>query len=50
MTSRISEQINHLRTPLAQHHYSYYVLATPSIPDAAYDLLLRTISELDTNQ
>ena len=31
-----------------QHNYSYYVLDTPSIPDAEYDRLLRTLSELET--
>ena len=48
MVSSISEQINHLRTTLEQHNYSYYVLDTPSIPDVEYDRLLRTLSELET--
>lgn len=48
MSSSISEQINHLRTLLEQHNYNYYVLDTPSIPDAEYDRLLRELSELET--
>nr|AKZ66524.1 LigA [Francisella tularensis subsp. novicida] len=48
MTPSISEQINHLRTTLEQHNYNYYVLDTPSIPDAEYDRLLRELSALET--
>ena len=48
MSSSISEQINHLRTLLDQHNYNYYVLDTPSIPDAEYDRLLRELSALET--
>jgi DNA ligase (NAD+) len=48
MSSSISEQINHLRTLLEQHNYNYYVLDTPSIPDAEYDRLLRELSALET--
>jgi len=48
MSSSISEQINHFRTLLEQHNYNYYVLDTPSIPDAEYDRLLRELSALET--
>ena len=48
MSSSISEQINHLRTLLEQHNYNYYVLDTPSIPDAEYDRLLRELSARET--
>jgi len=48
MSSSISEQINHLRTLLEQYNYNYYVLDTPSIPDAEYDRLLRELSALET--
>lgn len=47
MSSSISEQINHLRSTLEQHNYNYYVLDTPSIPDAEYDRLLRELSALE---
>lgn len=48
MASSISEQINHLRSTLEQHSYNYYVLDTPSIPDAEYDRLLQQLSALET--
>ncbi|WP_372762905.1 NAD-dependent DNA ligase LigA [Pseudoalteromonas sp.] len=48
MASSISEQINYLRSTLEQHNYNYYVLDTPSIPDAEYDRLLRELSALET--
>jgi DNA ligase (NAD+) len=48
MSSSIHEQVNYLRTTLEQHNYNYYVLDTPSIPDAEYDRLLRELSALET--
>lgn len=47
MSSPILEQINQLRSVLETHNHNYYVLDTPSIPDAEYDRLLRQLGELE---
>ncbi|MGO2291909.1 MAG: NAD-dependent DNA ligase LigA [Pseudoalteromonas sp.] len=47
MSSPILEQVNQLRSVLETHNHNYYVLDTPSIPDAEYDRLLRQLSELE---
>ncbi|MGO3644286.1 MAG: NAD-dependent DNA ligase LigA, partial [Pseudoalteromonas sp.] len=47
MSSPILEQVNKLRSVLETHNHNYYVLDTPSIPDAEYDRLLRQLSELE---
>lgn len=47
MSSPILEQVNQLRSVLETHNYNYYVLDTPSIPDAEYDRLLRQLNELE---
>ena len=36
-----------LRAELAQHNYSYYVLDAPTVSDAAYDVLMRELRELE---
>lgn len=42
-----AKQLQQLRAQLEQHNYSYYVLDTPSIPDAEYDRLMRQLIELE---
>lgn len=41
------QQINQLRAQLNQHNHAYYVLDTPSIPDADYDALFRQLQQLE---
>ena len=36
-------RIRDLRTEIEQHDYRYYVLDTPSVPDAEYDRLMRQL-------
>ena len=36
-----------LRAELAQHNYRYYVLDAPTVSDAAYDVLMRELRELE---
>ena len=36
-----------LRSELARHNHAYYVLDTPTIPDAEYDKLFRELQELE---
>ena len=36
-----------LRAELAQHNYSYYVLDAPTVSDAAYDVLMRELRDLE---
>ncbi|MBU1776575.1 MAG: hypothetical protein KJ899_08030, partial [Gammaproteobacteria bacterium] len=38
-----AERITRLRAELEQHSYNYYVLDTPTIPDAEYDKLFREL-------
>ena len=42
------QQINQLRAQLNQHNHAYYVLDTPSIPDADYDALFMQLQQLET--
>lgn len=46
-SSDIAQQIDQLRRTLEQHNYQYYVLDTPSIPDAEYDRLMRELVALE---
>ncbi len=41
------QQINQLRAQLNQHNHAYYVLDTPSIPDADYDALFMQLQQLE---
>ena len=45
----ISEQARQLRQEIAEHNYRYYVLDQPSIPDAEYDRLFKTLQNLETD-
>jgi len=40
-------RIRELRTEIEQHDYRYYVLDTPSVPDAEYDRLMRQLQSLE---
>ncbi len=46
MTTR-AKKIEHLRSQIRKHDYSYYVLDDPSIPDAEYDRLMRELISLE---
>jgi len=49
MNQQAAEQrIGELRTEIEQHDYRYYVLDTPSVPDAEYDRLMRELQSLET--
>jgi len=43
-----AQHIAQLRAELERHNYAYYVLDTPSIPDAEYDKLFRELQALET--
>lgn len=48
MTSnKITKEINDLRTQLDEHNYRYYILETPTVSDAQYDLLFKRLVELE---
>lgn len=40
-------RIRELRTEIEQHDYRYFVLDTPSVPDAEYDRLMRQLQSLE---
>ena len=44
----VTERVLHLREQLESHNYRYYVLDTPSIPDAEYDKLFRELQQLES--
>ena len=48
-TPSIEKRINVLREAINQHNYLYYVLDSPSVSDAEYDLLMRELTDLETN-
>lgn len=41
------KRVTQLRAELEEHNYRYYVLDTPTIPDAEYDRLLRELQTLE---
>ncbi len=43
----IRSRIEALRREIEQHNYNYYVLDTPTIPDAEYDRLFRELQALE---
>lgn len=43
----IEHRIRRLRVELREHNYRYYILDAPVIPDAAYDVLLRELDQLE---
>jgi len=47
-TKPVSEQVQQLREEIETNNYKYYVLDAPSIPDAAYDRLMRELIDLES--
>lgn len=47
MATSVQNKIKKLRDEIQQHNYSYYVLDEPTIPDAEYDKLLRSLQKLE---
>lgn len=45
--TNLIQQLKKLRAEIDEHNYRYYVLDTPSIPDAEYDRLLRELQTLE---
>ena len=45
----IRQRAERLRDEIREHDYRYYVLAEPTIGDAAYDALLRELQDLERN-
>lgn len=43
----IQKRIETLRAELRQHNYKYYVLAQPDITDFEYDMMLKSLQELE---
>lgn len=47
LTAAVREQVARLRAEIEGHDYRYYVLDQPSIPDSAYDALMRDLVGLE---
>ncbi len=45
--AKIKKRIDQLRTTINHHNYRYYVLDSPEISDAEYDLLIRELKQLE---
>ena len=43
----IEERLQALRTAIASHNFHYYIQDAPIIPDAEYDIILRTLQQLE---
>lgn len=41
------ERIHHLREEIRHHEYQYYVMDSPEVSDAAYDILMRELIRLE---
>jgi DNA ligase (NAD+) len=48
MPKTAQQQIEQLRDEIRRHEHLYYVLDSPEISDAEYDLLVRTLQELES--
>jgi len=48
MAKSVQEEMDSLRAELREHNYRYYVLDDPTVPDAAYDRMLRRLQELES--
>src|SRR5690554_3963969 len=46
-TDSIVQQLQQLREQILYHDYQYYVLDTPSVPDAEYDRLFSRLKQLE---
>lgn len=49
MTSNIEQEIKQLKDELNQHNYNYYVLDKPTISDLEFDLKLKELEKLETD-
>src|SRR3990167_4357238 len=47
LPERIRKQAEKLRSEINDHNYRYYVLASPTIPDAVYDELFQELKTLE---
>jgi DNA ligase (NAD+) len=47
ITPKIRQRVERLRDEIREHDYRYYVLAEPTIADAAYDALLRELQDFE---
>ena len=45
--AQIKERIDQLRAAINHHNYRYYVLDSPEISDAEYDLLMQELKQLE---
>jgi DNA ligase (NAD+) len=48
MTITVAQKINKLRDELRMHNYNYYVLDNPTISDYEFDLKLKELEQLET--
>ncbi len=46
---KIKQTLDALKAQINEHNYRYYVLDTPTIPDAEYDRLFRQLQDLEKN-
>jgi DNA ligase (NAD+) len=46
--AEVEQRVHDLRKQLNQHSHNYYVLDTPTIPDAEYDRLFRELQDLES--
>ena len=46
--AQAKERIEELRRQITYHNYRYYVLDSPEVSDAEYDLLMRELKQLET--
>ncbi len=48
MTASVEKRIEELRKEILRHDYNYYVLAQPVISDEKYDLLVKELEKLES--
>ena len=47
-TSKLKTELDALRRELEAHNYAYYVLDSPTVPDAEYDRLMRRLQKIES--
>lgn len=47
MAASVQNKIKKLREEIQRHNYSYYVLDEPTVPDAEYDKLMRSLQKFE---